>query len=104
TMTLSNHHKNISDITFIGSGISTSFTIIPLLKLLSENNNQPVNLNLTIIEKSDEFHTGLAYGTRSGASALLITSLADFLPKGDERNAFINWLSKNKTQLIQNLL
>lgn len=103
-MTSTNSYKNISDITFIGSGISTSFTIIPLLKLLSENSTKPVSLKLTIIEKSDEFHTGLAYGTRSGASALLITSLADFLPKGDEREAFIDWLSKNKTQLIQNLL
>ena len=103
-MTATNHHKNISDITFIGSGISTSFTVIPLLKLLSENNSKPINLNLTIIEKSDEFHTGLAYGTRSGSSALLITSLADFLPKGDERDAFIDWLSKNKSQLIEDLL
>jgi uncharacterized NAD(P)/FAD-binding protein YdhS len=103
-MTATIHQDNISDITFIGSGISTSFTIIPLLKLVSENTSKSVNLKLTIIEKSDEFHTGLAYGNRSGASALLITSLADFLPKGDERDAFINWLSNNKTQLIQNLL
>lgn len=95
-----NHISSVLDITFVGSGISTSFTLIPLLESLKESGYQKP-LKITIIEKSDEFHTGLAYGPRSGGSALLITSLEDFLPKGTERDSFINWLSTHKSELLK---
>ncbi|MDT0558725.1 FAD/NAD(P)-binding protein [Ichthyenterobacterium sp. W332] len=98
-----NYRNIIQDITFIGSGIATSYTLIPLLNQLMAKSPQN-KVNITVIEKSEEHFTGLAYGNRSGATALLITSLADFLPEGKERENFISWLSKNKELLIENLL
>lgn len=86
------------DLTFIGSGIATSFTIISLLQKLHQK-----SVSIAIIEKSEEFHTGIAYGPRSGNSALLITSLADFLPEGSYRNDFIEWLTENKNFLLNEL-
>lgn len=90
--------SNISDITFIGSGISCSYTILHLLKSL-ENNRINNKLSINIIEKYSEFNTGLAYGSRSGSSVLLITSLRDFLPEL-ELNKFIEWLNNNKKWLL----
>ena len=45
----------------------------------------------------------MAYGPTSGSSALLITSLADFLPEGRERQEFLSWLADNKEHLINEL-
>ncbi len=78
-----NYKNTIQDITFIGSGITTSYILIPLLNQLMAKSPQN-KVNITVIEKSEEHFTGLAYGIRSGATALLITSLADFLPEGKE--------------------
>lgn len=97
--------QNITaDLTFIGSGIATSFTLTSLLKKLERNSTKTKPLRITIIEKGNEFHTGLAYGPASGSSALLITSLADFLPDGEERKEFLDWLSIHKDKLISKLL
>lgn len=93
-----------ADITFIGSGISTSFSIISLLQTINNSNIEKPNFTINIIEKNEEFLTGIAYGSRSGNTSLLITSLADFLPKGEIRSSFISWLSKNKNMLIKLLL
>lgn len=93
-----------SDLTFIGSGIATSFTLTSLLKQLENDSMLTQPIDITIVEKGDEFHTGLAYGPTSGPSALLITSLADFLPDGEERKEFLEWLSVHKDALISKLL
>lgn len=96
-----NLYSKSFDLTFVGSGIGTSFTLIPLLEELKKMSDK--TFNIAIIEKSDEFHTGVAYGNRSGDTALLITSLADFLPEGEYRSDFINWLNTHKEKLISNL-
>ncbi|NNK72421.1 MAG: hypothetical protein HKO94_04420 [Flavobacteriaceae bacterium] len=92
-----------TDMTFIGSGITTSFILLSFLKNLSASDDFNGRLKLTIVEKDAENFTGLAYGPRSGSSALLITSLADFLPESLIRQEFIKWLSQNKETLISEL-
>ncbi|MBW1296532.1 FAD/NAD(P)-binding protein [Aquimarina litoralis] len=90
---------NHTDITFIGSGISSSFSILNFLDLLEK---KPIKkkISLTIIDKYPEFYTGIPYGIRSGYSVLLITSLKNFLPE-PELSKFIKWLNSNKEQLLE---
>ena len=97
------NNKQINDITFIGSGIATSFTLVAFLEEFNKDNSLEYPIKIAIIDKSQEFHTGLAYGPTSGSSALLITSLADFLPEGRERQEFLSWLADNKEHLINEL-
>src|SRR5690606_35417001 len=95
--------KIIDNVVFIGSGISTSFTLLNLIsEIESEQYRHLCPVQISIIEKSKEFHKGIPYGYRSGTTVLLITSLADFLPEA-ERIEFKNWLSYNKVQLIEEL-
>ncbi|WP_081980844.1 GNAT family N-acetyltransferase [Cellulophaga sp. Hel_I_12] len=96
---MSDSKPTIQDIIFIGSGISTSFSLIKLMKLI-EKKSIPEKLFISIIEKNGEFHTGIPYGSRSGFSALLITSLRNFLPQPQLAD-FILWLNDNKNWLLK---
>ncbi|WP_299252481.1 FAD/NAD(P)-binding protein [uncultured Aquimarina sp.] len=89
----------ISDITFIGSGISSSFTILHFLDRLKKQAIRK-KISITIIDKYPEFYTGIPYGVRSGFSVLLITSLKNFLPE-PELGKFIKWLNVNKEWLLE---
>lgn len=89
---------NLADLTFIGSGISSSFTLLNYLNLI-DNEDSFDKIKIDIIEKSGEFFTGIPYGFRSGFSVLLITSLRDFLPEPELTN-FIFWLNNNKKWLL----
>ncbi|MDG1572719.1 GNAT family N-acetyltransferase [Robiginitalea sp. M366] len=84
---------------FIGSGISSSFTLLQLLQKLE---GQPTGLpmGILVLDQYPEFITGIPYGERSGAAVLLITSLRDFLPE-PERSRFTAWLSENKAPLLE---
>jgi len=93
--------KNMYDVTFIGSGISSSFTILHFLNGLERTKESEV-INIKIIDRYKEFHTGIPYGTRSGFSVHLITSLKNFLPE-PQRSEFITWLNINKNWLLENL-
>ena len=90
------------DVAFIGSGIASSFTLINLLRGLLE---QPVDttLEIAVIEKYPEFFSGIPYGERSGNTALLITSLEDFLPE-PELSKFIDWLNVRKEELLDRFI
>lgn len=88
----------MNTITFIGSGISSSFTLYNFLKQLEEKNTSK-KITINIIEKYSEFISGIPYGKRSGYSVLLITSLRDFLPS-PELEQFISWINANKTELL----
>lgn len=96
----SKNHRE--DITFIGSGISTSFTVLHLLEKIKTKKDHSF-LNISIIDKYKEFNTGIPYGSRSGFSVLLITSLRNFLPE-PELGYFLKWLKKNKEWLIEGFL
>ncbi|GAA4274208.1 NeuD/PglB/VioB family sugar acetyltransferase [Aquimarina gracilis] len=87
-----------SHIAFIGSGISSSFTILHFLDRI-ETNDLKKKIKLTIIDKYPEFHAGIPYGNRSGFSVHLITSLKNFLPE-PELGKFIKWLNNNKNWLL----
>ncbi|WP_298316382.1 FAD/NAD(P)-binding protein [uncultured Aquimarina sp.] len=90
---------NHTDITFIGSGISSSFTILHFLDRLKTKSISK-KISITIIDKYPEFYTGIPYGVRSGFSVLLITSLKNFLPE-PELSKFIKWLNVNKEWLLE---
>ncbi|MEO7283728.1 FAD/NAD(P)-binding protein [Gelidibacter sp.] len=84
---------------FIGSGISSTFT---LLHFLEQIKDKPFNvpLRIGIFDKEKDFFTGIPYGKRSGTSSLLITSLKNFLPQ-PELGKFIIWLTENKISLLK---
>lgn len=90
----------LSNITFIGSGISTSFSIISFLDLISNKIHHNSKISINIIDKYPEFNLGIPYGSRSGFSPLLIISLRNFLIE-PERSLFIKWLNNNKTWLLE---
>ncbi|MBS9462209.1 FAD/NAD(P)-binding protein [Flagellimonas sp. 389] len=91
--------ENVYDMGFIGSGISTAFTLLRFIEKLEDVKiDKPIKI--AVIEKSKDFYMGLPYGLRSGFSSLLITSLEDFLPQ-PELEIFIAWLSKNKSWLLE---
>jgi uncharacterized NAD(P)/FAD-binding protein YdhS len=83
------------DIAFIGSGLSSSFTMLRLLEGHLQH-AAPRRLELAVIEQSGEFFTGIPYGRRSGATSLTITPLNEFLPAA-ELERFLAWLVENRT-------
>ncbi|WP_341215362.1 GNAT family N-acetyltransferase [uncultured Wocania sp.] len=93
-------HNSISDVTFIGSGISTSFSLLNFLDHINKDFTINKAVSINIIEKYSEFNLGIPYGTRSGFSTLLITSLRNFLVE-PELGEFIKWLNKNKSWLLE---
>ena len=94
------------DLAIIGAGISSAYTLIHYVSLLessssvtlvsaaAEKQHQPVKILVT--EKSDEFWTGIPYGSRSGRNASLISPLKEFIPQQQEREHFIEWLNQNR--------
>lgn len=92
--------NKVSDITFIGSGISASFTILNFLDLIKKGPKLKNTISINIVDKYPEFNTGIPYGSRSGTSTLLITSLRNFLPE-PELTKFIKWLNTNKDWLLK---
>ncbi|MBL7474054.1 NeuD/PglB/VioB family sugar acetyltransferase [Robertkochia sediminum] len=87
------------DLAFIGAGISTAFT---LLNYLQRNPIDKTPVKIAVIDKNDEFFTGIPYGKRSGESTLLLSPLSDFLPE-KELNRFVEWLKVNKDWLLKRL-
>ena len=95
------------DLAIIGAGISSAYTLIDYISLLeqssssagTERQHQPVKILVT--EKSDEFWTGIPYGSRSGRNALLISPLQEFIPQQQEREHFIDWLNQNREWVFE---
>lgn len=81
------------DICFIGAGLSCSYTLWHYIQLL-EKSSPKTKVSICIIDKANEFWTGIPYGKRSGAHSLIITSIKEFLPE-QEREIFIQWLAEN---------
>lgn len=86
-------------IAFIGAGIATSYTLIPFLD--SYENEKSINdLEVFIIDKSNDFFKGMPYGSRSGKSVLLIQDLKNFITE-PHRTHFKNWLDTNIDELVE---
>jgi len=90
------------DITFIGSGLSCTYTLLHLINI-TERAASVKATKILIIERTGEFWTGVPYGVRSGYNALIITALKDFLPP-DERPVFRNWLIEKKEWIAEELV
>ena len=87
------------DIAFVGSGISSAYTLIHYLALLA---GQPPAkaVRVIVFEKSGEFWAGVPYGSVSGRASLLISSLKEFIPQEAERADFKAWLTQNRHSLL----
>ncbi|WP_445381933.1 GNAT family N-acetyltransferase [Robiginitalea sp. IMCC43444] len=91
--------SGLQDYLFIGSGISSAFTLWNFLnKIQKVKNFRP--LQITVLDKYGEFNKGIPYGERSGKAVLLITNLKSFLPE-PELTPFMEWLSANKSWLLE---
>jgi len=87
------------DLAFIGLGLSNTFTLIETLERLQHK--APARaVRVLLIEKSDNHFTGVAYGSRSGNTALLISPLAQFAD-AELRAKFISWICANKEALLE---
>lgn len=86
------------NLVFIGSGISSTFTLYHTLKKLEKKEHGDTT-RIAVVEKFETFHSGIPYGERSGSTTLLITSLKNFLPE-PELYEFIEWLNINKEWLL----
>ena len=95
--------QDIFELAFVGSGASSSVTLINwierLLKqpLLANGSNGSLTqrpIRIALIEKRD-FFGGLAYGNRAGKKSLIITNLEEFLPQDcdDLQQCFLNLLT-----------
>ena len=92
------------DIAFIGSGLSSTFTLIEYINQLEEipnlkNSEDNDLVRIMMFEKDSWLWGGIPYGRRSGFTSLIITPLDEFLPKS-ELCSFIDWMSENIDWLI----
>jgi uncharacterized NAD(P)/FAD-binding protein YdhS len=96
------------DLAIVGAGISSAYTLIHYIGGLEQQalSVKPMNgreyrpTRIIVTEKSDEFWTGLPYGSRSGRDALLISPLHEFIPQQPERQHFIDWLTANQDRVF----
>ena len=92
------------DIAFIGSGLSSTFTLIEYINQLEEmpslkTSHGNDSVRIIMFEKDSWLWGGIPYGRRSGFTSLIITPLDEFLPES-ELNSFIKWMSENIDWLI----
>ena len=92
---------SVCDIAFVGSGLSSSATLIQLVgQLRSTPLKRPIRV--AVIEKSDQFFTGVPYGERSGSTSLTITPVDEFLPS-PMREDFMTWLAGNYERVVHDV-
>ena len=92
------------DIAFIGSGLSSTFTLIEYINQLEEMPSLKTShgndfVRIIMFEKDSWLWGGIPYGRRSGFTSLIITPLDEFLPES-ELSSFIEWMSENIDWLI----
>lgn len=88
---------NTVDITFVGTGVAASVTLVELFERLLKQEPEAHKLSIAIIEKRQELWKGVPYGSRSSVNALIITSVHDFLHE-NEKAPFYAWLKANKDE------
>ena len=96
------------DLAIVGAGVSSAYTLIHYIAGLEQqatainlaNGQQPSPVRIIVIEKSDEFWTGLPYGRKSGRNSLLISPLHEFIPQQLERQKFTQWLTANRDRVF----
>ncbi|WP_138733300.1 FAD/NAD(P)-binding protein [Modestobacter excelsi] len=91
------------DLVFVGAGASTSYVLISLLTALAGDPPPAQPLRIAVVERASDPFPGIAYGSRTGRTSLLITPLRDFLPPG-ELQLFTEWLSVHKSWVLDEFL
>ena len=86
------------DLAFVGAGLSSAATLLSLLDQLAES-APPEPVEILVVEKDDQFYTGIAYGQRSSNASLIITPLRDFLGES-ELAPFRSWMAANLDDLM----
>ena len=76
------------DIAFIGSGLSSTFTLIEYINQLEEmpslkTSHGNDSVRIIMFEKDSWLWGGIPYGRRSGFTSLIITPLDEFLPESE---------------------
>jgi uncharacterized NAD(P)/FAD-binding protein YdhS len=79
------------DLIIVGSGSAGAYTLKHLVQLLNDTDSQ---VRIGVVDKYNEFYTGVAYGSRSGKDALTITKLKDFLPR-EELSRYLSWCKES---------
>lgn len=96
----------VADVTFVGSGLSTSLSLLRLAdrleRLVREGSEVARPIRVRVVEQSAEFHTGIAFGDRSGPLAKLVTTLEDFLPRSEQKT-FMTWLDEHHADVVKDL-
>ena len=90
------------DFTLIGSGLSSTFALLNLIKRVKANRpRRPIKI--VNIERSGEYFAGNGYGKSTGEHTLLISPFVDFLPDA-ERAEFKVWLRDNAHALLRSAM
>ncbi|AZT99267.1 hypothetical protein EB834_07485 [Brevibacterium aurantiacum] len=88
------------DIAVLGSGASGTHGLLRTISELRDRRtpfDDPIRI--TVIDRDEQFHSGIPYGHRSGRSSLLISALESFLPDR-ERSDFISWLEARRQEML----
>nr|WP_156687025.1 FAD/NAD(P)-binding protein [Mycobacterium sp. Marseille-P9652] len=99
TSRLSPEPTTVFDIAFIGSGVACSMTLLELAEILLRPGLPQPRLRIAVVERDEEFWSGIPYGRRTSVRSLAIQKLDDFVT-GPERSAYIAWLERNKAQWL----
>lgn len=87
------------DIAFIGSGIACSMTLLELAQTLLGREAPLPKLRIAVVERDEEFWSGIPYGQRTSVRSLAIQKLDDFVNE-PEKSAYIAWLKRNKSRWL----
>ncbi|WP_262774104.1 FAD/NAD(P)-binding protein [Brevibacterium permense] len=91
----------MTDIAILGSGASGTHGLLEILSRLTARRTELLEpVRITVIDRDQQFHSGLPYGHRSGRSSLLISDLEHFLPDR-ERGVFIAWLEGQREEMLR---
>jgi uncharacterized NAD(P)/FAD-binding protein YdhS len=95
----SNNPEKQYDIAILGGGISSSLTLLHLLRNMLSVSKVQKEMNIVVVEKQTEFWRGFPYGKRSSINSLTITTLGEFVPE-KEKELFIGWLESTQNEWI----
>ncbi|WP_231443346.1 FAD/NAD(P)-binding protein [Brevibacterium zhoupengii] len=88
------------DIAVLGSGASGTHGLLRTISELRDRRSSFDDpIRITVIDRDEQFHSGIPYGHRSGRSSLLISALESFLPDR-ERSDFIDWLEARRPDML----
>ncbi|MBS1600109.1 MAG: FAD/NAD(P)-binding protein [Bacteroidetes bacterium] len=94
-----NNPEQKYDIAILGGGISSSLTLLHLLRNMLSSNEGRKETRIAVVEKQSEFWKGFPYGKRSSINSLTITTLGEFVPE-KEKELFIDWLRSTQDKWI----